>query len=38
MKFAAFMARTGSIKTAPQSWQDLFFPELVGKLNGRQGS
>jgi NitT/TauT family transport system substrate-binding protein len=34
MKFATFMARTGSIKTAPQSWQDLFFPEL----HGRQGS
>ncbi len=37
-KFAAFMARTGSIKTAPQSWQDLFFPELHGQLRGRPGS
>lgn len=34
MKFAEFMARVGSIKTAPSSWQDLFFPEL----HGRNGS
>lgn len=34
MKFADFMARTGSIKAAPSSWQDLFFPEL----HDRKGS
>ncbi|MBV8653844.1 MAG: ABC transporter substrate-binding protein [Alphaproteobacteria bacterium] len=34
MKFADFMARTGSIKAAPSSWQDLFFPEI----HGRKGS
>lgn len=27
-KITDFMARTGSIKTAPASWQDLFFPEV----------
>jgi NitT/TauT family transport system substrate-binding protein len=33
MKFARFMATTGIIKAAPQSWQDYFFPEIHG-LNG----
>ena len=27
MKFAEFMHRTGSLKVAPASWKDLFFPE-----------
>jgi ABC-type nitrate/sulfonate/bicarbonate transport system substrate-binding protein len=33
MKFATFMASVGSIKEAPKSWKDLFFPE-VHELNG----
>ena len=33
MKFAAFMASVGSLKEAPKSWKDLFFPE-VHDLNG----
>jgi len=33
MKFANFMASVGSIKEAPKSWKDLFFPE-VHDLNG----
>ncbi|MFL5257791.1 MAG: ABC transporter substrate-binding protein [Rhodopila sp.] len=28
MKWAAFMAKVGRIKTAPSSWKDLFWPEL----------
>jgi NitT/TauT family transport system substrate-binding protein len=28
MKYAEFMQRVGSIKTAPASWKDLFFPEI----------
>jgi NitT/TauT family transport system substrate-binding protein len=28
MKFADFMAMTGSIKPGPASWQELFFPEI----------
>ena len=28
-KFAAFMAKTGAIKTAPTSWKDVFFPEIA---------
>jgi NitT/TauT family transport system substrate-binding protein len=28
VKFAAFKARIGSIKTAPDSWKDLFFPDI----------
>jgi NitT/TauT family transport system substrate-binding protein len=28
MKFAAFMASVGSLKEAPKSWKDLFFPEV----------
>jgi len=27
MKFAEFMQRTGSLKPAPATWKDLFFPE-----------
>jgi|KBSSwiStaDraftv2_1062776.scaffolds.fasta_scaffold43837_4 NitT/TauT family transport system substrate-binding protein len=27
MKFAAFMARIGTLKEAPNSWKDVFFPE-----------
>lgn len=30
-KFADFMYRTGSIKTKPQEWRDLFFPNVHGK-------
>jgi NitT/TauT family transport system substrate-binding protein len=33
MKYAAFMASVGSLKEAPKSWKDLFFPE-VHDLNG----
>jgi NitT/TauT family transport system substrate-binding protein len=33
MKFANFMASVGSIRQAPQSWKDMFFPE-VHDLNG----
>ncbi|HUK07154.1 MAG TPA: ABC transporter substrate-binding protein [Stellaceae bacterium] len=28
MKYANFMAEVGTIKTAPKSWKDLFFPEI----------
>ncbi|HEX7928223.1 MAG TPA: ABC transporter substrate-binding protein, partial [bacterium] len=28
MKFAEFMATVGSIKAAPASWKDMFFPEV----------
>jgi NitT/TauT family transport system substrate-binding protein len=28
MKFATFMASVGSLKEAPKSWQELFFPEI----------
>ena len=31
--FAQFMAKIGSLKTKPNSWKDLFFPEAHG-LNG----
>lgn len=27
MKFATFMAKIGTLKTAPASWKDVFFPE-----------
>jgi NitT/TauT family transport system substrate-binding protein len=27
-KYTDFMARVGSIKKAPDSWKDLFFPEI----------
>jgi NitT/TauT family transport system substrate-binding protein len=30
VKYAAFMHSIGSIDTAPQSWQELFFPEIHG--------
>jgi NitT/TauT family transport system substrate-binding protein len=33
MKFANFMASVGSIKEAPKSWKDMFFPD-VHDLNG----
>ena len=33
MKFASFMASVGSLKEAPKSWKDLFFPE-IHDLNG----
>jgi NitT/TauT family transport system substrate-binding protein len=28
MKYASFMAEVGSIKAKPESWKDLFFPEI----------
>jgi NitT/TauT family transport system substrate-binding protein len=28
-KFAAFMAKTGALKSAPASWKDVFFPEIA---------
>ena len=28
MKFATFMAKVGSLKEAPKSWKDYFFPEV----------
>jgi NitT/TauT family transport system substrate-binding protein len=28
MKYATFMAGVGSIKEAPKSWKDMFFPEV----------
>src|SRR6476660_4085182 len=34
MKFATFMHSVGSIKEAPKSWKDMFFPE-VHELFGR---
>jgi NitT/TauT family transport system substrate-binding protein len=30
MKYADFMARTGAIKIKPESWKDLFFPNVHG--------
>jgi NitT/TauT family transport system substrate-binding protein len=33
MRYATFMASVGSLKEAPKSWKDLFFPE-VHDLNG----
>jgi NitT/TauT family transport system substrate-binding protein len=29
MKYADFMYEVGSIKTKPQSWKDMFFPEIA---------
>jgi NitT/TauT family transport system substrate-binding protein len=29
MKYATFMREVGSIKAAPASWKDLFFPEIA---------
>jgi len=31
MKYADFMVRTGSLKTRPGSWRDLFFPNVHDK-------
>lgn len=31
MKYAEFMHKVGTIKEAPASWKDLFFPEIQGK-------
>ena len=33
VNLAAFMAKTGELKSAPASWQDVFFP-LLGNRNG----
>ena len=33
MKLASFMAKTGELKSAPNSWQDVFFP-LLGTRKG----
>jgi hypothetical protein len=30
VKYAAFMHSIGSIDNLPQSWQELFFPEIHG--------
>ncbi len=30
MKYAEFMARTGTVKEKPADWKDMFFPELHG--------
>ncbi|MFZ2949621.1 MAG: hypothetical protein WA003_09070, partial [Desulfuromonadaceae bacterium] len=30
-KFSDFMYQTGSIKTRPKDWKDLFFPAVHGK-------
>jgi NitT/TauT family transport system substrate-binding protein len=30
VKMAQFMNRIGSIAVAPQSWKDLFFPDIHG--------
>lgn len=30
MKYANFMADVGSIKTRPQNWQEMFFPDIHG--------
>jgi NitT/TauT family transport system substrate-binding protein len=30
MKYADFMAKTGSIKVRPETWRDLFFPNVHG--------
>jgi NitT/TauT family transport system substrate-binding protein len=32
MKYADFMAKTGAIKVKPDSWKDLFFPNVHGLL------
>jgi NitT/TauT family transport system substrate-binding protein len=34
MKYVDFMLKTGAIKTRPDSWKDLFFPNV----HGLQGS
>ncbi len=33
LKLASFMAKTGELKAAPASWQDVFFP-LLGARKG----
>ena len=30
MKTLLFMNKTGTLKTKPNDWQDLFFPEIHG--------
>jgi NitT/TauT family transport system substrate-binding protein len=30
MKYVDFMVKIGSIKTRPDSWKDLFFPNVYG--------
>ena len=30
MKYVDFMAKTGAIKVKPESWKDLFFPNVYG--------
>jgi NitT/TauT family transport system substrate-binding protein len=30
LKYAHFMQETGSISTRPESWTELFFPEIHG--------
>ena len=34
MRYAEFMRTVGSISNAPESWQDLFFPEIHGAPDG----
>ncbi len=34
MKYVDFMARTGAIKVKPDSWKDLFFPNVHGLPGG----
>jgi NitT/TauT family transport system substrate-binding protein len=34
MKYVDFMARTGTIKVRPDSWKDLFFPNVHGLAGG----
>jgi NitT/TauT family transport system substrate-binding protein len=31
MKYAEFMSQVGSIKTRPENWQEMFFPEIHGQ-------
>ncbi len=31
VKYAEFMHKVGTIKEAPASWKDLFFPEIHDK-------
>ena len=30
-KFATFMAKVGTLKSAPSAWTDVFFPEIAGE-------
>lgn len=34
MKYAAFMHEIGTLKTAPESWRNLFFPRQAEELKG----